>query len=251
MKQWYEEIFTNYANTYDEQEFTKGTIQEVDFLESEIEFDRAKQILDIGCGTGRHAIELAKRGYRVTGIDLSEDQLKKAREKAGNEGVEVAFLRRDARDFSFDDPFDVVIMICEGAFPLMEMDEMNFRILQKAERSLKQSGKSVFTTLNALFPLHHSVKDFTNADSTGVQSDQDTFDLLTFRYYSTVTLVDDSGREKTLHCNERYYAPSEITWLLKSLHFKVIDIYGCGIGDFSRAKPLTANDFEMLVIARK
>lgn len=251
MKQWYEEVFTNFANTYDKEEFTKGTIQEVDFLESEIEFDRTKQILDVGCGTGRHAIELAKRGYQVTGIDLSEDQLKKAREKAGNEGVEVTFLQRDARDFSFDDPFDLVIMICEGAFPLMETDEMNFRILQKAERSVKQGGKFILTTLNVLFPLHHSVEDFTNTGSTGVQTNQNTFDLLTFRYYSTVTLVDDSGREKTLNCDERYYAPSEITWLLKSLDFKVIDIYGCGIGDFNRNNPLTSDNIEMLVIAQK
>jgi len=57
---------------------------------------------------------------------------------------------------------------------LMETDEMNFRILQKAERSLKQGGKFIFTTLNALFPLYHSVKDFINADSTGAQSDQNT-----------------------------------------------------------------------------
>ncbi len=251
MKQWYEEVFTNYANTYDKEEYTKGTIQEVDFLESEIEFDRTKQILDVGCGTGRHAIELAKRGYQVTGIDLSEDQLKKAREKAKNEMVEVTFLQRDARDFSFDDPFDLVIMICEGAFPLMETDEMNFRILQKVERSLKQGGKFILTTLNALFPLHHSVEDFTNAGSTGVRTDKNTFDLLTLRYYSTVTLVDDSGREKTLHCDERYYAPSDITWLLKSLNFKVIDIDGCGIGDFNRNNPLTSDNFEMLVIAQK
>ena len=251
MKPWYEEVFTNYANTYDKQEFTKGTIQEVDFLESEIEFDRTKQILDVGCGTGRHAIELAKRGYQVTGIDLSEDQLKKAREKAGNEMVEVTFLQRDARDFSFDNPFDLVIMICEGAFPLMETDEMNFRILQKAELSLKQGGKFIFTTLNALFPLRHSVDDFINADSTGVRTDQNSFDLLAFRYYSTVTLVDDSGGEKTVNCDERYYAPSEITWLLKSLNFKVIDIYGCGIGDFNRNNPLISDNLEMLVIAQK
>ena len=251
MKQWYEELFTDYANTYDKEKFTKGTIQEVDFIESEIDFDRTRKILDVGCGTGRHAIELAKRGYRVTGIDLSENQLRKAKEKAEIEGVEVTFLQRDARDFAFEEPFDLVIMICEGAFSLMETDEMNFRILQNAGRSLKQGGKFVFTTLSALFPLHHSVKDFTNVDSIGVQTDQSTFDLLTFRDYSTVTLVDDSGREKTLNCNERYYAPSEITWLLKSLNFKTIDIYGCDIGDFRRDKPLTPDHFEMLVIAQK
>lgn len=251
MKQWYEEIFTDYANTYDKEVFTKGTVQEVDFIESEIEFNRTRKILDIGCGTGRHAIELAKRGYRVTGIDLSKDQLRKAKEKVEIEGVEVTFLQGDARDLSFEEPFDLVIMLCEGAFPLMETDEMNFRILQNAERSLKEGGKFILTTLNALFPLYHSVKDFTNAGSTGVQTDQNTFDLLTFRDYSTVTLVDDSGREKTLNCNERYYAPSEITWLLKSLNFKAIDIYGCGTGDFGRDKSLTADHFEMLVIAQK
>ena len=128
---------------------------------------------------------------------------------------------------------------------------MNFRILQNAERSLKGGGEFIFTTLNVLFPLYHSVKDFINAGSTGAQSDQNTFDLLTFRDYSTVTLVDDSGRKKILNCNERYYAPSEITWLLKSLNFKVIDIYGCDTGDFSRDKPLTADNYEMLVIAQK
>ncbi len=70
MKKWYEELFADYANTYDKESFTKGTIQEVNFIEEEIEYDKSKTILDIGCGTGRHAIELAKRGYKVTGIDL-------------------------------------------------------------------------------------------------------------------------------------------------------------------------------------
>ena len=105
MKQWYEELFTDYANTYDKEEFTKGTVTEVDFIESQIEFDSTRKILDVGCGTGRHAIELAKRGYQVTGIDLSEDQLKRAKEKAESEGVEVTFLQGDARDFSFDEPY--------------------------------------------------------------------------------------------------------------------------------------------------
>ncbi|MFW6132032.1 MAG: class I SAM-dependent methyltransferase, partial [Candidatus Aminicenantaceae bacterium] len=156
MKKWYEELFTDYANTYDKESFTKGTIQEVNFIEEEIEYDKSKTILDIGCGTGRHAIELAKRGYKVTGIDLSESQLKKAQEKTKQANVDIQFLKKDARDFSFKIPFDMVIMICEGAFPLMETDEMNFEILKNAEKALKPDGKLIFTTLNALYPLFHS-----------------------------------------------------------------------------------------------
>jgi ubiquinone/menaquinone biosynthesis C-methylase UbiE len=82
MKQWYQELFENYARKYDNEDFTQGTIGEVDFIEQEINSDKSIQILDIGCGTGRHSIELAKRGYKVTGVDLSDNQLESARKKA-------------------------------------------------------------------------------------------------------------------------------------------------------------------------
>ncbi len=132
MKQWYEELFDNYGMKYDRESFTLGTGGECDFIEKEIGFNKNFRILDVGCGTGRHAVELAKRGYAVTGIDLSASQLGTAREKAATEGVRVDFIQRDARDPHFDGEFDVVIMICEGGFPLMETDEMNFQILQNA-----------------------------------------------------------------------------------------------------------------------
>jgi len=81
-KQWYETLFENYGQKYDNECFTKGTIGECDFLEKEIDFNKELKIIDIGCGTGRHSIELSKRGYSITGIDLSESLLQKAREKA-------------------------------------------------------------------------------------------------------------------------------------------------------------------------
>ena len=251
MKQWYEELFTNYAETYDKETFTQGTIGEVDFIEREINYKKTKRILDIGCGTGRHAIELAKRGYKVVGVDLSESQLKKAREKADKAGVKVDFIQKDARQLDFHNEFDMILMICEGAFSLMETDEMNFEILQGATKALKKNGKFIFTTLNALFPLYHSVKDFLNENSGQTTTDKLTFDLMTFREHSTMTTEDDFGNKKILHCNERYYTPSEITWLLKSLGFKKIDIHGCKLGKFSRNDKLTTDDFELLVIAEK
>ena len=48
MKRWYEELFENYAETYDREAFTQGTLQEVDFIESEIGGDQSLRILDIG-----------------------------------------------------------------------------------------------------------------------------------------------------------------------------------------------------------
>ena len=249
MKQWYEKLFENYAETYDKESFTQGTIGEVDFIEQEINFNKTKTILDIGCGTGRHAIELAKRGYTVTGVDLSDAQLKRANQKASEAGVKVNFLKRDARKLDYENSFDVVIMICEGAFSLMETDEMNFQILKSAKNALRENGKFIFTCLNALFPLYHSVKDFLNQNSDESVTSELSFDLKTFREHSTLDFVDDSGEKKTITCNERYFAPSEINWYLKTLNFRNTCIYGCDIGKFTRTKKLTTDDFEMLVIA--
>jgi len=58
MKQWYEQLFDNYGNQYDKESFTQGTAGECDFIEKELNYDRSLKIIDIGCGTGRHVIEL-------------------------------------------------------------------------------------------------------------------------------------------------------------------------------------------------
>ncbi len=249
MKQWYEELFTNYADKYEKEVFTQGTIEEVNFIEKEIGKDKDCKILDIGCGTGRHALELAKRGYNVTGVDLSESMIERAVEKAEDAGLKVDFRVADARNLLFEDSFDLVVMICEGAFPLMETDEMNFEILKNAAKALKSDGKLIFTTLNGLYPFYHSVKEFMDSNVVDGISKDNSFDLMTFRDLSTFEMKDDDGRVKVLQCNERYYVPSEITWLLKSLNFSKVDIVGCETGNFSRDHHLTTENFEMLIIA--
>jgi hypothetical protein len=73
----------------------------------------------------------------------------------------------------------------------------------------------------------------------------------TFRDNNITEIEDDLGNKKILDCNERYYVPSEIKWLLKTLGFKKIEIYGAKLCAFSRNDKLTTEDFEMLVIAAK
>ncbi len=251
MTQWYETLFANYGKTYDKECFTQGAVGEVDFVEQELGGDQSKRILDIGCGTGRHAVELAKRGYQVTGFDLSECQLRHAREKAKAADVSVKFECRDATEPHFSQEFDTAIMFCEGAFSLMETDEKNFAILTHASEALRPGSKLMLTTLNALFPLFHSVKDFLNANNSGATADKLTFDLMTYREHTQLTFTDDAGQSQTVETSERYYTPAEMRWLLQTAGFVKVDIFGCHLGQFSREHALTHDDFEMLVIAEK
>ena len=252
-KQWYETLFENYGQKYDDENFVHGTIGECDFIEQELNNDKSLSLLDVGCGTGRHSIELSKRGYSVTGIDLSDSLLSKARDKAIKQSLTIDFQRHDARNLPFESEFDQAIMLCEGAFPLMETDEMNYEILRNVTKSLKKHGKLVFTTLNGLFPLHHSVEEFfaSATENGNATYRKNNFDLMTFRDHNITEVEDDSGNKKILECNERYYVPSEITWLLKSLGYRKIDIFGAKLGSFSRNDKLTTEDIEMLVVAEK
>ena len=251
-KQWYEVLFENYSKQYDKECFTQGTVGECDFIEQEVAHNKRIRILDIGCGTGRHAIELTKRGYiNVVGVDLSESQITRAKEKATAEKLNIDFRVADARNLPFDSEFDLIIMLCEGGFSLMETDEMNFEILRNAKDSLAEGGKMIFTTLNGLFPIYNSVQEFLNSEKQEGNTTHENvkFNLMTFRETSEMTAVDDNGNEMTLQTNERWYMPIEITWLLKTLGFKQVDICGAHLGEFSRKHELSVKDFEMLVIA--
>ena len=252
-KQWYETLFENYAKTYDKESFTQGTAGECDFIELELNHNKSLKIIDVGCGTGRHSIELTKRGYSVTGIDFSESQLARGREKAAIENLKIDFQKHDARNLPFKNEFDAAIMLCEGGFPLMETDELNYEILKSVTKSLKEKSKFIFTTLNGLFPLFNSIEKYCAAVSKDDNATyhKNSFDLMAFRDHNTTEFIDDDGNKRTLECNERFYVPSEITWLLKSLGYKKVDIFGAKLGEFSRNHTLTIQDFEMLVIAEK
>jgi 2-polyprenyl-3-methyl-5-hydroxy-6-metoxy-1,4-benzoquinol methylase len=252
MNQWYEKLFRNYSRKYDEEVFTQGTLGECDFIEKELNYDKTLYIIDVGCGTGRHSIELAKRGYPIVGIDLSEAQIRRAREKAKSNQLQLDFQQQDARSLPFEKKFDVAIMLCEGGFPLMETDEMNYEILKSVSKSLKDKAKFIFTTLNGLFPLYHSINDFHAAlNHEGADYHSQGFNLMTFRDHNITTFIDDDETHHQLDCNERYYVPSEITWLLKTLGFTKIEIFAAKLGAFSREDALTTEDFEMLIIAER
>lgn len=233
---WYENLYKNYGEGYDQEPFVKGTEGEVDFIEKEIDYNKDKKILDIGCGTGRHAIELAKRGYQVTGIDLSKSMIKRAEEKRRQKEVTVDFQIKDALKLDYNEQFDLSLILCEGAFSLMENDKKDYKILINAYKSLKKNGKLILTVLNAYKQIAEGNKNL---------------DLVTLREKFSLDVVDDDGNKKEIKGEQRYYVPSEIRWRLKNIGFDNLKIYGCELGNFNKNRKVNKKDMEFLVIAKK
>jgi cyclopropane fatty-acyl-phospholipid synthase-like methyltransferase len=119
--QTWQDFFDLQAPTYEQHDFTKNTIVEVQFLLDVLGLEKGMTVLDLGCGTGRHAREFARRGLRVVGVDFSGAMLAEAQKSS--EGLDVDYVQADITQYVHPSPVDGVICICEGGFGLIGQDE--------------------------------------------------------------------------------------------------------------------------------
>jgi SAM-dependent methyltransferase len=234
---WYQELFEHLPQSYQPPTTPGATAREIDFIEQEIGYDRSKSILDVGCGAGRHSLELARRGYQVVGLDLSPAQLQQAQTAAREENLAVEFINQDARALNFYDRFQVALLMCEGAFSLMETDEMDWLILRNIARALQPGGRFILTVPDAAYPLTH-------APTAG------RFDMLTFRESFTLNTSFD-GINREIHCSQRYYTCPEMRWLLRQSGFQKVAFFAVTSEGLNKNQEPDKSHFELGILADK
>lgn len=121
--------------------WTEKTKEQVDFIIDLLDLNGTEKILDIGCGYGRHSLEFAKRGYKVTGVDITEDYISDAKLNAEKENLNADFLLMDVRDIEFSNEFDVVLNLADGAIGYLEDENENIKIFDVISKALKSGGK--------------------------------------------------------------------------------------------------------------
>jgi SAM-dependent methyltransferase len=146
---WYEGWFDSdaYDLVYDHRDEDEAA-QLVDLIEREIAPARNARILDVGCGRGRHARIFARRGYDVTGIDLSDEAITEARAQADAEGLSITFERGDMRDPYCTACMDGVVNLFT-TFGYFATDAENRRALAAMTQALRPGGWFLQDFLNA------------------------------------------------------------------------------------------------------
>lgn len=244
---WYIDFFGHdYLRIYRPFLTPERTEREVEALVKLLALPPGSKILDLCCGHGRHAIPLAQRGYEVTGLDLSEVFLQKAREDAAAQGVSVRWVRSDMREIPFQDEFDAVINMF-SAFGYLEDEGEDLKVLRQVRRALKPGGLFLMEIVHreALIRRFESRSWHYGEDGILVLEER-CFNLLTGRNQVEVTLIHPNGRRKVYYHAMRIYSLTELARLLQEAGLTVEATYGGLEGG-----ELTLDSQRLVILARK
>ena len=125
------------------------------FLIKQLHLKGTEKILDLACGFGRHSLEFARRGYDVTGIDITPAYIDYANEQAKKENLNAKFICQDIRTITFDKEFDVVLNMADGAIGYLEDDGENHKIFSVIAKALKNGGKHFMDIMNGSYAQTH------------------------------------------------------------------------------------------------
>ncbi|MFV0307959.1 MAG: class I SAM-dependent methyltransferase [Desertimonas sp.] len=230
---WFEPIAEHLGSAYLRYSFTKGTAQEVDHVIDALALRAGERVLDVGCGPGRHAHELARRGIEVHGVDISTPFIELARRDAPTGAT---FERLDARSMPFTAAFDAAICLCQGAFGLMTANGDDDVVLDGIVRSLRPGGRLALSAFNAYFAVKYH--------------DEATFDAATGVSHERTEVRDPTGRSETVDLWTGCYTPRELRLLAARAGLVVDAISSVEPGAYRRDPP-TIESAEYLVIAHR
>jgi SAM-dependent methyltransferase len=221
---WWEELFNDdfirsMAKLSDAQ-----IAREADFIEESLGVQKGAMLLDLACGTGRHAVELSRRGYNVVGFDLSLPMLARAADEAQERSTKLNFLQGDMREMTFEDTFDG-IFCWNTSFGFFD-EEKNSQVLARVHRALKKGGQFLLDVANRDYIVQRQPSLVWFEGDGCICMDEMQVDFVTSRMKVKRTMMMDDGRTKEIEYSIRLYALHELGKMLNDHGFRVAEVSG-------------------------
>jgi SAM-dependent methyltransferase len=221
---WWEELFN--------EDFSRALVrlteqqieQEVTFIEESLGVAPGAVVLDLGCGSGEHAVELASRGYGVVGYDLSLHQLALAQETAQERDQKLNFIQGDMREIAFEEVFDG-IYCWNTTFGYFE-EEKNVAVVERMFQALKPGGTLLIDVINRDFAAMDQPSSVWFEGDSCVCMDDMSIDFLTSRMRVKRSLILDDGRTRECTYSVRLYSLHELGKILHGAGFRVTEASG-------------------------
>lgn len=244
---WYREAFDARSA---EMAWTDRTESEVDRALGMLGAGGGERILDLACGSGRHSLELARRGFAVVGADISADLIEMAESAASSQGLAATFLRADLRELSFEAEFDFVLNLNDGAIGYLESDAENRRTFATIARALRPGGRNLVQLPNVLYAKKHLPQRSWIPGAAMVElvehrwSKRDRYlegAMIPLRFGEVLEGLDG------IEFRQRLYSVEELAELYESVGLSVVGVFH---GNGRRREP-SHSQFEIFVEARK
>ncbi|MBV8757665.1 MAG: methyltransferase domain-containing protein [Deltaproteobacteria bacterium] len=223
-KPWFAEIFDeDYLRTLP---FLtpQATQSEAEFVIDTMNLAPGANVLDVGCGYGRHAMELAARGFHVVGLDLSTPLLVRGGEEAHRRGLTINFVRGDMRELDFENQFDAAYCLF-STFGYFD-DETNKKTLQNIGRALKPQGKMLIEILNRDYVIQDlPTRVWWEGDGCVVLEEVE-LNYFSSRIQVNRSVVFDDGRQLEQEISVRGYSLHEVGKLMHAAGFRVLEVSG-------------------------
>jgi len=216
-------------------EKVRDTQREIRFLNwafRELAGMEVREILDVACGTGRHAIPLSKKGYTVTGGDRSQAMLTVLEEKVRRANIEIPVIKCDMKDIEFREEFDAIICMYTS-FNYLLTDQDIERALAAFHRALRPGGIAILDLMNPIFYIGKFREITVEHHQEGQMCIQRTFkhtldEVRSLWYQDEFVVSDDWNSVST--CREihtmRMLTYPEISHFIRDAQFVDIKCYG-------------------------
>lgn len=197
---------------------------EVEAIVNLLDLAPSATVLDLGCGVGRHALELARRGFQVTGVDRTAAYLAEAQSRAEEEGLPDRFVAADMREFVRPGAFDAVLSLYTS-FSYFEEPEDNLRVLENVADSLKAGGKFLLQ-MNSKEVLARIFQARDWREQDGVFFLQERSVSKNWSWMNNRWVLIRGGRVHESHVGHWIYSAKEMVDMLLDAGFEDVDVYG-------------------------